>query len=242
MAPTRSLLSQSSLTVRVTDYIFDHIRRNRLSSGGELPSEVRTSAELNVSRGVVREAFRSLEAVGIIEKENGRLPRVGSLNSSFLTCLLAHALLTRQISLKQVLEFRASVEVRAVRLATERCTGAGIEKLRSAAEGMRNSVDQLHAFVEYDLQFHRVINGVTGNPLFDVICGPMLESTRESMRTGVQRRRNRAEILKVVENHEAIADAIGQRNPTAAELQMKRHFEEAFLAVERTARSGAGIL
>ena len=226
-------MSTQSLTVRVTEYIFDHIRRNQLGSGEDLPSEIRTSTELNVSRGVVREAFRSLQVAGIIDKENGRSPRVGSLNSAFLTHLLVHGLHTRQISLKQVLELRASVEVRAARLATERCKDAEIDKLRGSVEGMQNAVDKLNTFVRHDLRFHRIINGATGNPLFDVICGAMLESMQESMRAGLQRRRGRDDIMRVVDNHRAILDAIQQRNPAAAEQEMKRHFEETLIVVDR---------
>src|SRR5580658_1980397 len=62
-------VATDSLTNRVTNYIFDHIGRNQLSAGEYLPSEVKTSTELNISRGIVREAFRSLEVTGIIEKE-----------------------------------------------------------------------------------------------------------------------------------------------------------------------------
>src|SRR5580693_8194830 len=99
-------MQNDSLTMRVTDYIFSYIRDNELSTGESLPSELRTSTDLSISRGVVREAFRSLEAAGIIEKENGRSPRVGVLNGSFLTTLLVHAIATSQVSVKQLLELR----------------------------------------------------------------------------------------------------------------------------------------
>src|ERR1700750_2336139 len=100
----------TSLTVRVIDHIFDHIQKNGLSSGDTLPSEMRTSTDLKISRGIVREAFRSLEVTGIIKKENGRSPKVGFLDSSFLTHLMLHALTTSQISIKQVLEIRTILE------------------------------------------------------------------------------------------------------------------------------------
>jgi DNA-binding FadR family transcriptional regulator len=51
-------MQSDSLTIRVTGYIFDYIRDNELSTGESLPSELRTSTELNISRGIVREAFR----------------------------------------------------------------------------------------------------------------------------------------------------------------------------------------
>ena len=71
-----SYMPNDSLTIRVTDFIFDYIRNKGLSTGEALPSEMRTSTELNISRGIVREAFRSLEVAGIIEKENGRSPHL----------------------------------------------------------------------------------------------------------------------------------------------------------------------
>ena len=219
-------MASDSLTLRVTNYIFDHIRKNHLSSGECLPSELKTSTELNVSRGVVREAFRSLEVAGIIEKENGRSPKVGVLNSSFLTHLMVHALLTRQVSVKQVLELRASIEVKAAELAARRRTRNDIQRLRVAVEGMQQSVTRFNNFVQHDLDFHQVINGATGNPLIRVVCGAMHESIKESMRAGLRKRKGPEEIMKVAEAHGAIADAIEQGNATQAEARMKKHFDE----------------
>src|ERR1700712_849584 len=113
-------MQADTLTMRVTEYIFDYIQNNHLSSGDSLPSELKTSTELNISRGIVREAFRSLQTAGIIEKVNGRSPRVGVLNNSFLTHLMLHALSTKQISIGQVLELRVPIEVQAAQMAARR--------------------------------------------------------------------------------------------------------------------------
>lgn len=218
--------STNSLTVRVTNFVFDHIRRNRLSSGEVLPSELKTSTELNVSRGVVREAFRSLEVVGIIEKENGRSPKVGVLNSSFLTQLMTHALLTRQVSIRQVLELRASIEVKSAELAARRRSRSDVQRLLMAVEGMKQSTTKFNIFVQHDLDFHQVINGATGNPMVQIVCSAMHESMKESMRAGIRLRTGPEEVMRVAEVHEAIADAIERRNATQAEARMKKHFEE----------------
>lgn len=228
--------NSESLTLRVTNYIFDHIRQNHLSLGEGLPSELRTSTELNVSRGVVREAFRSLEVAGIIEKENGRSPRVGALNSSFLRHLLVHALLTRQVSLKQVLELRASIEVEAAALAAQRRTDVHIQRLWTAVEGMRKSLDRTNPFVQHDLKFHHIISVATGNPLIDIISGAMYESIQESMRAGLNKRRGKDDIQKVADIHAAIAAAIEDGSPTQAAQKMRKHFEETFRALARVER------
>lgn len=226
-------MSTDSLTMRVTNFIFDHIRKNQLSSGEGLPSELKTSTELNVSRGVVREAFRSLEVAGIIEKENGRSPKVGVLNSAFLTHLMVHAILTRQVSIKQVLELRTSIEVTSAELAARRRTRADVQRLRVAVEGMKQSVTKFNSFVQHDLDFHQVINSATGNPLVQVVCGAMHDSMKESMRAGLRKRKGPEEIMKVAEAHEAICDAIEQGNATQAESRMRKHFDETLRIFDR---------
>jgi GntR family transcriptional regulator, transcriptional repressor for pyruvate dehydrogenase complex len=226
-------MPNESLTIRVTNFIFDHIRRNELSSGEALPSELKTSTELNVSRGVVREAFRSLEVAGILEKENGRSPKVGVLNSSFLRHLLVHALATKQVSLRQVLELRASIEVKAAEMAARRRKPADVQKLWAQVEGMRRSVNRTSAFVQHDVQFHQIISRATGNPLVEIISGAMYESIQESIRIGLTKRRNKEDILHVVDYHAAIAEAIENGSPAQAELKMKRHFEETLRALAK---------
>lgn len=224
-------MSNESLTIRVTNFIFDYIRRNELSSGEPLPSELKTSTELNVSRGVVREAFRSLEVAGILEKENGRSPRVGVLNSSFLRHLLVHALATKQVSLRQVLELRESIEVKAAEMAARRRKPADVQKLWQSVEGMKRSVNRLNTFVQHDVRFHQIIGRATGNPLIEIICGAMYESIQESIRIGLAKRRSMDEIIHVVDYHAAVAEAIDKANPAQAEMKMKRHFEETLRAL-----------
>jgi DNA-binding FadR family transcriptional regulator len=222
-----------SLTIRVTDYIFNYIRENELSTGESLPSELRTSTELNISRGIVREAFRSLEVAGIIEKGNGRSPKVGVLNASFLTHLMVHAISTKQISVKQVLELRSSIEVLAAELAARKRTRSDMQRLRSAVDGMRAAVGKPAIFVQHDLDFHDLINGASGNPLIEVICEAIHEAMQESMRVGILKRKGKGAVAKVAESHEAIANAIEQGNAGLAGQLMKKHFEEAQTALSR---------
>ena len=216
----------NSLTLRVTDHVLEHIRRNRLSSGDTLPSELKTSTELNVSRGVVREAFRALEVAGILVKENGRSPKVGTLNSSFLTHLMVHALSTQQVSARQILELRGSIEVKAAELAAERCTPAEIKRLHEAVEGMKRSANRMSTFVRHDLEFHRVIQGATGNPLIEIVCGAMIESIKESIRAGLEKRRGPEDVMRAAENHAVIVNAIEAGDAGRARVCMQKHFDE----------------
>src|SRR5690242_17507506 len=95
---------------RVARALVDHIRKNRLQAGAELPSEVRTSLDLRVSRSIIREAYRSLSSAGIVDVGNGRLPRVGRISHRALTQILQHGLWTDQVTATDILELRASIE------------------------------------------------------------------------------------------------------------------------------------
>jgi GntR family transcriptional regulator, transcriptional repressor for pyruvate dehydrogenase complex len=220
-------MGTTSLVGRVTDCIFAHIRERHLKSGDKLPSELRISADLKISRGIVREAFRSLSAAGIIEVGAGRSPRVGALNSVFLTHLMLHALSTRQVSPEQVLDLRGSVEVHAAELAAQRRSDQDTKQLRGAVAGMKKSLRDPHKFVLHDIRFHQIVNGATGNPLFPIIGGAMRECMEKSILAGLESRTARGQLVQIVETHSAIVDAIEAGNSAHAGQLMRVHFDEA---------------
>src|SRR5713101_3318024 len=106
-----------NLSERVTRYLVKHILDHDLKTGDKVPSEVRVSSDLGISRGVVRQAFHSLRTAGILEIAMGRSPRVGKLDDSAFTPQFDHALRTEQVSAEDVLELRCAVEVHAAELA-----------------------------------------------------------------------------------------------------------------------------
>ena len=55
----------------ITEYIFDHIKRNHLVDGDKLPTERELSETLKVSRTTTQKVFRDLEMRGIVYKRQG---------------------------------------------------------------------------------------------------------------------------------------------------------------------------
>src|ERR1700730_6371920 len=132
--------SPENLADRVTDYLIHYIREKGLTSGQPLPSEVQVAAKLKISRGIVREAYRSLRAAGILDVSTGRVPRVGTLSNAAFVQLLRHALATRQTAPEEVLDLRNAVETRAAEIAASQRTGKHLLLLRKAVDGMRRNV------------------------------------------------------------------------------------------------------
>jgi GntR family transcriptional regulator, transcriptional repressor for pyruvate dehydrogenase complex len=222
-----------NLSDRVAHHLMDHIRTNGLASGERLPSEVRLSADLKISRGIVREAYRALRSAGILEISNGRSPRVGALRSTGLIHLVQHALSTQQASPEQALDLRAAIEVRAAELAAEKRSADDIQVLAQAVRGMKRARRNIDAFVQHDVRFHECLGTATGNPLFALISSALREAMATSVRAGMESRSDQAQVLRVVESHQDIVDAIIASDPGAAGVCMERHFEEARRALAK---------
>src|SRR6187455_2402230 len=77
-------LMRPTLSAQVARHLLDLIAREGLKPGDTAPSEVQICRDLEVSRGSVREAYRTLAALGILEIESGRRPRLQSMNAAVL--------------------------------------------------------------------------------------------------------------------------------------------------------------
>lgn len=213
-----------------------HIRENDLMPGDRLPSEAALSKELNVSRPVVREAFRSLAAMRIIELASGKRAQVGSLDHGAMGLMIEHGVHTDQISVQQIYDVRRTVETRIVTLAAIRRSGSEAEKVVALAHAMRLDALNPEHLMERDLEFHQAIARASRNPVFALIVGAFQGITRQTWPIGWRSRTNGESRERMLAIHEEIARAVAQGDPAAASDAMGRHFDESVRALV-----GAGV-
>jgi GntR family transcriptional repressor for pyruvate dehydrogenase complex len=202
-----------------------HIRANGLGPGDEIPSEGAFAVELGVSRAVVREAFRSMAALKLIEVGNGRRARVSAMDASVLALVLDHVVQTNQITVQQILDVRRTVEMRTVGLAALRRSEREAEEIVRHAAGMRADFDHAERVMEHDIAFHEAIARASKNPMFSLIVGSFHVVTRQTWRIGWVARPTDADRRDNVACHEAIAKAITDRDQHAAQAKMAEHFD-----------------
>lgn len=175
---------------------------------GTIISETEVSRNLQISRQPVREAFIKLHNEGLVEV----LPQRGTL--------------VTHISIEAVSDarfIREAVEADIVKLLVEKCDPEMIGTLRNLIRQQRTIEDgQLAAFMRLDDQFHRTlaILAEKGNT-WKIIA---------SMKTHFDRVRYLSSIEKalqpLVDQHEAVVDAIEQRDSVKAESAIRFHLRE----------------
>ena len=103
----------------VTEQIINLIVSGELSVGGKLPSERVLADEFEVSRSSIREAFRAMEIVGIIEVKPGGGTYVTDFNIAPFMNTIA-PLLIRNVDIKEdLMAFRIMLEGETVKLAAK---------------------------------------------------------------------------------------------------------------------------
>src|ERR1700739_5019140 len=98
-----------TLSTRVARHLMEFVKQEELRPGAQVPSEVQIGRDLQVSRGSVREAYRTLAALGILGIESGRRPRLRPIDPSVLGQMLEYALHTAQVSVPHVIETRRAI-------------------------------------------------------------------------------------------------------------------------------------
>lgn len=191
--------------------------------------------ELGVSRGIVREAFRSLAALGLIEVRSGKRPHVRPLGSEAMTRLLEHGKLTAEVTPAQVFELRRAIELSAVELAAVRRTADDLEAMRDALRRMQEARDDVERFIEHDIGFHLAIARATQNPLFVVLSQALRELIDIEMWEGLSGRTDRGELTRIIASHGAILEILVAGDAHRPQRAMDLHLADAVQSLVRPA-------
>lgn len=208
-----------------------HIREKDLMPGDKLPSEALLSKELNVSRTVVREAFRSLAAMRIIELATGKRAIVARIDHGAMSLMIEHGVHTDQINIQQIYDVRRTIETRIVTLAAIRRSDAEATEILGLAERMRGDADNPAALMDHDLAFHMTLAQASRNPVYSLLIGAFQGVTRQTWPIGWKSRPTQAARDLMVTTHVEIAQAVAASDPQKATAAMSQHFDESVRAL-----------
>jgi DNA-binding FadR family transcriptional regulator len=226
----------------VLERLYERIGKGEFVPGDQLPSERALMEEYGVGRPAIREALQSLERDGIVSIHHGERARVLVPTASSLIDQIAgttrHLLTVDPQNLEHLKDARLFLETGLARLAAKRADAASLAKLEQRLTAHREALEQLDAFLERDMEFHREIAAMSGNPIFPALVEAMFGWL------GVYY----ADLVRVpgaekltIEEHQRIFEAIRAGSENDAANAMKDHLTRAnalYKQLEKKPKSG----
>lgn len=161
--PIQSIQRPTSLHQTIQDSIRAYIIENKLEIGDLLPSENELSKQLGVSRNLVREAVRGLEALGVIEIRRGSGLYVGEFSFEMLMNNLQYGLFFAIRELTELYAIRLALETGMIENAIQVRTEEQVQKLKLSLDAMRQQAEKGEPFPEDDRRFHQILFENLGN-------------------------------------------------------------------------------
>ena len=208
----RRLVIKNTKSIR--QKIYDHLRE-QLLNGEILPHqhlvEAKIAKEIGTSRTPIREALHSLELEGLIES----IPRVGYVVKPI-----------NEDEVEEICEIRAAIEEVGARWAMEKASQKLIEDLRKNISMSEEKVAQgdPKAFVELDAQFHEIIAKLSGSRRLQEL-GQTLR--RHMLRYRIQSIYLTENVLRAIQGHKGILEAMKEGNLEEVNRAIKYHLEES---------------
>lgn len=217
---TRSLLYESVIV-----HIKEQLLVGQLQPGDRLPSMAELAQQLQISQASVREAYRVLESLGVVNVVQGRGTTVSATfqSSAGNRDPFSFFQLAERETQTHLFEVRKLLEPELAALAADRATAAEAEAVYDTAVAMENLFRQNEDFIEPDIRFHELVALASHNPLMLRILSALntllLDSRRHTSRIpGASE--------KAIHYHKLIAAAIKEQNPDVARSLMYQHIAD----------------
>ncbi len=197
-----------------------------LKPGDRLIPEREMADKLKVGRSAVREAYRALEAMGLIEIRQGEGTFIKDVNTDHLVQTLALVLATEKNAMLELLELRKIIEVGAAGLAALRWTEEELKKMESALMQMEKDIEAGELGQQADWQFHYAIAEATRNSLLV----RLMDSIKEIMSRLQEKAREElyqtpGTPQRLLKEHYAIFEAVRSGQDEAAQKAMYEHLD-----------------
>lgn len=221
----KALQSQSNpprrrtLPDMVVDQLGLRIVRGDFSPAGGLPTEPELSAELGISRNVLREAIKVLASKGLLEVR----PKIGMRVRDKTQWNVLDPDVVGWFSLDggdlhnahDFVEFRRIIEPQASYLAALRATDADIARIEKALEDLCACVGQPDRVPAADILFHRSIYDASHNAILKHLGSLMAALMHKQV---ILTTEPSGSFEKGLPLHRKVTEAIARRDPKKAEL------------------------
>ena len=206
----------------IAEQIREAIRSGKIREGERLSPERELAEQFGVSRVTVRDALRSLEAMGLLEV------RVGARGGAFVTIptgsrvaqAMSDMMVMTALSPEDIVEMRLMVELGTVTLAGARAVDEDFDQLRELDTRARQALAEGTYTPALSWEFHSLLAVAAHNGAIEGLT----QSFRSSLSMHPVRSREGAKAhAATVEEHARIREALERRDADAARHEMAQH-------------------
>ncbi len=196
-----------------------------LQPGDKLPPEREFAVILGISRTSLREAFKTLAAMGLVKIIHGKGVFVQQPNeASELGILTSLILPSDPGAITDIFHIRMVIELLAIKWAVQRCAKTEMNKLLREIKDIQMAADNskfsLIKFYEHDYRFHMLLAEAAHSPLLMSIMRDVMRYCAECRRKTLKKEYR--PFSSIVE-HSEIVEAIKRRDLQMARQAITRH-------------------
>lgn len=214
-----------SIVQVISDYIIDGMMSGKLKAGGKLPSDREFAEKLGVSRGILREALKVLDVMGLVNILHGQGTFIANNGANFLMIPLSWSFLVGGENLDDLLLIRDILErASAKQAAIQRANGKDFSLLQENFEMLTQLVESgnLPIFMDKEISFHIVIANLCGSATIGSLLDTIRRITQNISATGLT---SVDQMIASHREHAAIYTAIMAGDPDWAEAAMVTHLK-----------------
>lgn len=212
-------IQEVNLNHEIRGRLKNFIIQNNLKPGDKLPTEEMLAEQLGVSRTAVREALRSLEALGIIEARQGYGRVVCDFNFHAILNNLSYGFAFQNHNIVQVTEIRKALDAYFIKVVIDKLTADDLGVLSTIVERMYKKTAQGLDIAQEDQDFHALLFTRADNPLalqlFEIHWAVRMNAYNQPPLSEL--------LLKTAPEHAALLTAIQQRDVSEARRLILAH-------------------
>ncbi|MCH1930824.1 FadR family transcriptional regulator [Shewanella sp. A25] len=216
-------VKQARISSEVGQQLKNAILTGQYKAGEKLPSERELIESFMVSRTVIREAIKTLEAGGLVEIRQGATGGafVKHLTFEHLSGACHDLFMMGKLSIPEVVQVRILLEPQIARLAARNCTPKQAIALVEANRREGDTLDYREG-VLLRSQVHYLLAEMSGNRFLEAITKSLLILLHEEL----QKFEPPMEDMHPLGHHDALIEAVLDQDEDRAESEMRAHLQD----------------
>lgn len=231
---TTGRIQTKKIYEEVTDLLVNRIKIGELKPGDRLDSVEQLAKDFAVSRSAVREALSGMRAMGLVVMRQGEGTFVTKFDAASLTLPINPGVLMNKEDIREIYEVRKVLEIGAAKSAALHHEEQDLRPLQEAIYAMEQAKSDGEIGEEADMRFHMAIAKATHNDvlihLMSSVSEIMLGVLNETRQVLIYTEKK---TVSLIEEHQAIYEAIKEGNPEKAAACMLTHLTNVEKSLEK---------